>query len=82
MGNYGKSVEAFRKAVALDPNNESFKQNLEIAEAKLKESKRSSTGASSGGPSLGGLDLGSLLNNPLMQNMAQRLMTDPQMQTT
>lgn len=81
MGNYSKSVEAYRKAVALDPNNENFKQNLEIAETKLKESQQSSTGASSG-PNLGGLDLGSLLSNPVMRNMAQRLMTDPQMQTT
>ncbi|VDL39751.1 unnamed protein product [Hymenolepis diminuta] len=81
MGNYSKSVEAYRKAVALDPNNENFKQNLEIAETKLKESQQSSIGASSG-PNFVGLDLGSLLSNPVMRNMAQRLMTDPQMQTT
>ncbi|VDN96328.1 unnamed protein product [Rodentolepis nana] len=77
MGNYSKSVEAYRKAVALDPNNENFKQNLEIAEAKVKENQQPSTS-----PNLGGLDLGSLLSNPVMQNMAQRLINDPHMQTT
>ncbi|KAM7542234.1 hypothetical protein Aperf_G00000008461 [Anoplocephala perfoliata] len=79
IGNYGKSVEAYRKAVALDPNNANFKQNLEIAEQKLRESQQNPT---PNGPSVGGLDFGALLNNPMMQNMAQRLMTDPQMQST
>lgn len=34
---YEQAVEAYKKALELDPNQESFKNNLKIAEEKVKE---------------------------------------------
>ncbi|WKX89382.1 hypothetical protein Q1695_008773 [Nippostrongylus brasiliensis] len=34
---YEQAVEAYKKALQLDPNQESFKNNLKIAEEKVKE---------------------------------------------
>lgn len=36
---YDQAVEAYKKALEIDPNNESYKQNLGIAEDKLKEAQ-------------------------------------------
>lgn len=36
---YDEAYEAYKKALEIDPNNESYKQNLAIAEEKLKEAR-------------------------------------------
>lgn len=38
---YEQAVEAYKKAVELDPEQESYKNNLKIAEDKLKELEES-----------------------------------------
>uniref|UniRef100_A0A0R3W549 TPR_REGION domain-containing protein n=1 Tax=Taenia asiatica TaxID=60517 RepID=A0A0R3W549_TAEAS len=76
MGKYEKAIEAYKKAISLDPNNLNFKQSLALAEANLKQSSNAAPN------SFSNLDFNAILNNPMMQTMAQRLISDPQMQST
>ncbi|OZC11983.1 hypothetical protein X798_01164 [Onchocerca flexuosa] len=78
---YEQAVEAYKKAVDLDPEQESYKNNLKIAEDKLKELEESFRQGQ--GPGLFGSqmpDMTTLLNNPAMMNMARQLMADPNIQ--
>ncbi|KAL5968219.1 Small glutamine-rich tetratricopeptide repeat-containing protein beta [Taenia solium] len=76
VGKYEKAIEAYKKAISLDPNNLNFKQSLALAEANLKQSSNAAPN------SFSNLDFNAILNNPMMQTMAQRLISDPQMQST
>merc|ERR1719402_958209 len=77
-----EAVENFKKALELEPDNESYKSNLQIAEDKVKSGVAPAGGMpmfpGMGGP--GGLDLGSFLNNPALMNMATTMLSDPNMQ--
>merc|ERR1719430_1797381 len=77
-----EAVENFKKALELEPDNESYKSNLQIAEDKVKSGVAPAGGMpmfpGMGGP--GGLDLGSFLNNPALMNMATTMLQDPNMQ--
>ncbi|VIO93756.1 TPR Domain containing protein [Brugia malayi] len=78
---YEQAVEAYKKALELDPEQESYKNNLKIAEDKLKELEESFRQGQ--GPGLFGSqmpDMTALLNNPAMMNMARQLMSDPNIQ--
>ncbi|VDL86128.1 unnamed protein product [Nippostrongylus brasiliensis] len=90
---YEQAVEAYKKALELDPNQESFKNNLKIAEEKVKELEAAAQasgaqpnpfasmfGGAGGAPLPAGVDFASLFNNPQMLNMAQTLMNDPNIQ--
>ena len=78
-----EAIECFKKAIVLEPENESYKSNLKLAEEKL-----ASTGVSPGPGAfampppgaLGGMDLGGLLGNPALMNMATTMLADPNMQ--
>merc|ERR1711892_959753 len=83
----GEAVENFKKALELEPDNDSYKSNLQIAEDKVKSGVSPGMGGAPpmfpgmggmGGP--GGLDLGSFLNNPALMNMATTMLSDPNMQ--
>ncbi|EFA76591.1 tetratricopeptide-like helical domain-containing protein [Heterostelium album PN500] len=80
LGKIQEAVDAYKKAIELEPNNEVYKSSLANAESKVN-SPTSGGGMPNipGMPDLGGLDLGSLLNNPMLRNMAQNFMQDPQM---
>ncbi|KJH46757.1 hypothetical protein DICVIV_07173 [Dictyocaulus viviparus] len=90
---YEQAVEAYKKALELDPTQESFKNNLRIAEEKVKELETAAQ--ASGAPSnpfaamfggtgeagaSAGVNFASLFNNPQMLSMAQSLMNDPNIQ--
>lgn len=82
---YDQAVEAYKKALELDPKQESYKNNLKIAEDKLKEMEdaaRQNLGGPGGlGNLFGGMpDMAQLMNNPAMINMATQLMSDPNIQ--
>ncbi len=50
---YDQAVEAYKKALELEPNQESYKTNLKIAEEKAREMEqaaRQAFGAAGGGP--------------------------------
>jgi len=85
---YDQAVEAYKHAIELDPTNESYKQNMAIAEEKLQEAQQAAganPAAGLGGiPGLGGLPgmggLGAMLNNPHMAQMAAEMMSNPNVQ--
>jgi len=83
---YEQAVEAYKKALELEPENDSYKKNLKIAEDKVREQEQAARQQSFGGqnampnPFGGGFDLGAMLNNPAMMNMATQLMSDPAIQ--
>uniref|UniRef100_A0A915PVY7 SGTA homodimerisation domain-containing protein n=1 Tax=Setaria digitata TaxID=48799 RepID=A0A915PVY7_9BILA len=78
---YEQAVEAYKQALELDPEQESYRNNLKIAEDKLKEleeSFRQGQGTGLFGSQMP--DMTALLNNPAMMNMARQLMSDPNIQ--
>lgn len=80
MNRYQEARDAYKKALELEPNNESFKNNLKIAEDKLEETSRQQN-RPAGNPFGGGFNPMELLNNmPGLVQMAQQFMTDPNMQ--
>ncbi|XP_041982582.1 small glutamine-rich tetratricopeptide repeat-containing protein alpha-like [Aricia agestis] len=66
---HAEARAAFARAAQLEPDNESYRQNLQAAEERL---------AARGGRSQ--LDLGGLLQNPALLNMATEMLSDPNMQ--
>jgi len=61
LNQHAEAVQCYQRAVELEPENESYQSNLQIAEEKL----RSSGGPAAGIPSIPGIpDLGGMLNNP------------------
>lgn len=60
---------AFARAVQLEPDNESYRQNLQLADERLAQRGER-----------GPMDLGGLLQNPALLNMATEMLADPNMQ--
>ncbi|CAG9135772.1 hypothetical protein JYU34_004828 [Plutella xylostella] len=60
---------AYARAAQLEPDNESYRTNLRLAEEKLAQ-----------GGGAAPLDLGGLLQNPALLNMATEMLADPNMQ--
>lgn len=60
---------AFARASQLEPENESYKQNLRLADELLQQRGERPP-----------LDLGGLLQNPALLNMATEMLADPNMQ--
>lgn len=80
LSDHEPARECYRKALELDPDNQSYQNNLEIAEQKLREAAAGAGFAAGPAGGMGGLDVGSLLSNPHLMNMATSLMSNPQMQ--
>ncbi|XP_063711922.1 small glutamine-rich tetratricopeptide repeat-containing protein beta-like [Symsagittifera roscoffensis] len=87
MKEYAKAIEAYQKALEFDPSNESYKNNLKVAQdlAAKAASAPPSSGATLGGMDLGSLmggaaggGLGNILSNPEFMNMATKFMQNPQ----
>ncbi|KAI7795518.1 small glutamine-rich tetratricopeptide repeat-containing protein alpha isoform X1 [Triplophysa rosa] len=74
LNKYSEAVSFYQKALELDPDNGTYKDNLLIAEQKMKDTQSSPTGG------MGGVDLAGLLSNPGFMNMASNLMNNPQVQ--
>lgn len=62
---------AFARAAQLEPDNDSYRQNLRLAEERV---------AARGERPGRQLDLGGLLQNPALLNMATEMLSDPNMQ--
>ncbi|XP_075695128.1 small glutamine-rich tetratricopeptide repeat-containing protein beta [Rhinoderma darwinii] len=73
MNKYKEAISNYQKALDLDPENESYKSYLKIAEQKVRQVP-SPTSAG------WGFDMASLMNNPAFVSMAASLMQDPQVQ--
>jgi len=76
LGKYKEAIDAYRKAVELDPNNTALKDSLQAAEVKYQETAISGSNDASFDPSLLG-NFGQLFNNPQMMNLAQQMMNNP-----
>ena len=82
VNKHKEAIESLNKAIELEPNNESYKSNLKLANDKMQGQGGASPGPMPFGmPGMGGgMDLGAMLNNPALMNMAQNMMQDPNMQ--
>lgn len=60
---------AYARASQLEPDNESYRQNLRLADERLQQTGQRPP-----------LDLGGLLQNPALLNMATEMLADPNMQ--
>ncbi|XP_063832577.1 small glutamine-rich tetratricopeptide repeat-containing protein alpha-like [Ostrinia nubilalis] len=69
LDRHREARQAFARASQLEPENESYKQNLRLADERL-------TQRGERGP----MDLGGLLQNPALLNMATEMLADPNMQ--
>ncbi|KAI3630740.1 hypothetical protein MIR68_012175 [Amoeboaphelidium protococcarum] len=88
LGKYEDAVKAYEKSLELDPSNEVTKNSLSTARQKARSGTSSTRsapganplgGAAGGLPNLGGMDLNALMSNPAIMNMAQQVMSNPQM---
>ncbi|KAL6427244.1 hypothetical protein ACFW04_008681 [Cataglyphis niger] len=71
-----EAKESYEKALAMEPDNESYRNNLQLAEEKLAQ-----LGVNQNLPNMpGGMDLSALLSNPALMNMARQMLSDPTMQ--
>ncbi|KAI1710298.1 tetratricopeptide repeat domain-containing protein [Ditylenchus destructor] len=76
-----QAVKIYKKAVELAPNNEVYKQHLEIAEAKLKEDEEGHAENQGEDPLRNvPFNMASLMNNPELMQTAARMMSDPGVQ--
>ena len=71
LGHLEAAVEAYEKALQLDPTNESIQTSLAQVQRKLTSPSASSAGGFPGGP--GGLDFASILQNPQLMKMAAEM---------
>ncbi|XP_073479624.1 small glutamine-rich tetratricopeptide repeat-containing protein beta [Aquarana catesbeiana] len=71
LNKYKEAISSYQKALDLDPENESYKSYLKIAEQKVRQVPS---------PTSAGFDMASLMNNPAFVSMAASLMQDPQVQ--
>lgn len=71
LNQHQEAKECYEKAVSLEPQNDSYLNNLKVAEEKLRETNLGSQGNPSGMPGfgMGGFDLSNLLTNPALVNM-------------
>ncbi|EMP36522.1 Small glutamine-rich tetratricopeptide repeat-containing protein beta [Chelonia mydas] len=69
MNKYQEAITSYQKALVLDPENDSYKSNMKIAEQKLRDlSSPTGTGLS--------FDMASLINNPAFISMCGRTLRD------
>lgn len=79
LDEHQKAKEAYAKAVELDPNNESYRNNLRIAEERLAE-EAPNVNAPGGQQNLMA-NMMRLMNNPEFMQMATRSLQDPRLRT-
>ena len=70
LNDHAKAKQFYEKAIELDPNNESFRNNLRIAEEKAREMQRENPL----GSLINNMNLDSIMQNPAIMNFAQRMM--------
>ena len=73
-----EAKDCYKKALEMEPENENYKNNLQLAEKEIAELGMSSMGL--GGAGFPNMDLSSILSNPALMQIARQMLTDPQMQ--
>lgn len=84
MQRHQEAIEAYQNALRIEPDNQDYKNNMEVTQQRLEEQQQSAPGGSGMGsnfnPGLGNIDFAAALNNPALVNMATRMMSDPSIQ--
>ncbi|XP_017879995.1 small glutamine-rich tetratricopeptide repeat-containing protein alpha-like isoform X2 [Ceratina calcarata] len=78
LNKHKEAKEAYQKALEMEPDNDSYKNNLQVAEEKLAQPNMNNIGLGGGG--LPGMDVSSLLCNPAFMNMARQMLSNPDLQ--
>ncbi|CAK9799820.1 Small glutamine-rich tetratricopeptide repeat-containing protein alpha [Anthophora plagiata] len=65
-----EAKENYQKALELDPDNESYKNNIQVAEKLLAQQGMNNMGL--GGGAVAGNDISSFLTNPALMNMVEQ----------
>jgi len=73
-----EAKECYQKASEMEPDNECYKNNIQLAEEKLAQQGVSNMGLCGPG-GLSNMDLSSIIGNPAFVNMARQMFTDPGM---
>lgn len=83
MNRHSEAIEAYRNALRIEPDNQDYKNNMEVTQQRLDEQATSANnlGAGLGGlGGAGGIDFAAALQNPALVQMATRMMGDPSIQ--
>lgn len=67
MNNHYQAKDSFKKALDLDPSNESYASNLKVAEDSIRDMEARNP-------------LANFFNNPAIANVAEQLLQDPNLQ--
>jgi small glutamine-rich tetratricopeptide repeat-containing protein alpha len=84
-GDHVRAFGCYKKALSLEPDNESYKNNLRVVQEILEtEASSADVGGGAAGGAAGGAGLPpnvqNIFNNPSLINMATQMMQDPTMQ--
>lgn len=78
------AVDAYKKALELEPNNQDYLNNLNVAKQQLEDASHTATSASTtnteapaGQRGAGGFQLPANLMEPGIQNLVQQVFSDP-----
>lgn len=86
MNRHQEAIDAYKHAIRIEPDNQDYKNNMEVTVQRLEEQQQSTLnfgqlGAGLGGlGGAGGIDFAAALNNPALVSMATRMMSDPSIQ--
>lgn len=88
MNRHQEAIDAYKNAIRIEPDNQDYKNNMEVTQQRLEEQQQAGTVPGLGGlpaglagmGGAGGIDFAAALNNPALVNMATRMMSDPSIQ--
>lgn len=78
LDRHKEAKESYQKALDMEPDNESYKNNVQVAEEKLAQQGMSNMGL--GGGVFPGMDFSSLLSNPVLMNIVRQMLSDQALQ--
>lgn len=79
LNQHEEAVNNYKKALELEPDNESYKTNLKLAQDALASTASSSN--SSASIPFQNADLAMIFTNPNLLNMASQMLANPSMQS-
>lgn len=72
-----EAKECYQTASEMEPDNECYKNNIQLAEEKLAAPQTANPARLCGLGALGNIDVGSLVEHPTFVNMAREIFNDP-----
>lgn len=77
LGRHREARASFARAAQLDPDNESYRTNVRLADERLAAESRRGAGAGAGGV---GPELAAMLQDPALLGLATQMLQEPAMQ--